>query len=107
MNYLAFLDFFFSQQDSQQCRFAGSVTTDETDFHVIDQAGVGPVEQDLITETFESVTELNQNGHFSKIFLYEIKSFKRQRIEERNEKAEKLHLALPTHFAIGSVQYTA
>ncbi len=62
-NDLAAVEFFFTEQDAQQRRFAGSIAANETDFDIIDQGRFGTVQQHLLTIALVSVPNLQQHSH--------------------------------------------
>ena len=52
-----------AEQHAQQRALAGPVAADETDFHVVDDRGLGPVEQNLVAIALMSVFDLQQHSH--------------------------------------------
>ena len=64
VDHLAFLKFLVAQDCAQKRTLAGTVAADETDFDVVNDRDFGTVEQDLVTESFVSVSDLYQYGHF-------------------------------------------
>ena len=63
MNDLALFQFIITEQNLQQRAFASPIATNESDLHVVDQRDVGTVEQNLVTESFVGVADLDQNCH--------------------------------------------
>jgi glucose-1-phosphate thymidylyltransferase len=61
------VEFFFVQQNSQQRRFASSVASHETDFHVVNDRDIRAIKQPLVTIRFVGVANLNQNCHGNSI----------------------------------------
>ena len=60
---LADIEFDFAQQHAEQRAFAGAVSADEADFHIVDQRRFGAVEQHLVAVAFASVLDLQQHSH--------------------------------------------
>ena len=60
---LAPVEFFVAEQHSEEGTFAGAIPTDEADFRVVGDRGLGAVEQDLIAVAFERVADLQEYAH--------------------------------------------
>ena len=63
MDHLTFFQLLLSQQHPQEGRFSSPVSADESDFDIINQRQLGVVQQKLVTVSFLSLSDLDQNCH--------------------------------------------
>ena len=60
---LTSIEFFFSENDTKEGTFAGTVSADETRLSLICDGGRGLIEQDLIAVPFRCIPNFKQNRH--------------------------------------------
>ena len=63
VNHLALFQFLVSQQDSKQCRLAGTISSDEADFDIINKDNSAPSSNTWSPNRFVGVANLNQYSH--------------------------------------------
>ena len=59
----AHVEFDLAEQYAQQRALAGAVSADEADFDIVDQRGLGAVQQNLVAVAFASILDLQQHSH--------------------------------------------
>ncbi len=64
-DHFAHVQLFFADQHAEQRRLAGPIAADEADFHVVDDRGLGTIEQHLIAVTLMRILDLQQYSHRS------------------------------------------
>ena len=57
------VEFFFTEQDSQQRTFSSPVPSDESDLHIVRNRRVRSIQQYLLTITLVSIPNLHQHSH--------------------------------------------
>jgi hypothetical protein len=63
MDDFPFFQLFFTQQELQQGRFSCAIASDESDFDIVNQRQLSVIQQQLVSKSFLSITNLYQYGH--------------------------------------------
>jgi hypothetical protein len=58
-----FFELFLPKEDLEERGFPGPIPPDEADFNVVDQRGLGTLEEDLVSVALVGVSNLNQYCH--------------------------------------------
>jgi hypothetical protein len=65
--YFSGIKLFFTEQDSQQRTFTGSVSADEPHLDVLGQGGLCVIQENLVTIALGGAFNLHQHGHQNRV----------------------------------------